>query len=1339
MMKVLITRPEPEASAFAKMCERRGLKAVVSPLMVIYAARAAIDLSGVGALAFTSVNGVRAFAGNSADRQLPVFAVGETSAAEARRCGFEIVYEADGDVDALAMKIAAQHRPDDGAILHGAGATLAGDLVKLLETQNLPARRLTLYEAREVKTLSVEALAVLKESRDADWVALFSPRSAGLFVDRVRSAGLEQALTNMRAACLSDAVAQRLAESDWKSVDVAARRTADAAPEVEAEIVAEHDIADGTAQSGEAFTDAPPSAQKRKTTMTPGVILFIGFTLAALAMFAVWRFWPTPDNQISEASGAVDEAVNSTSPASAPVQGGEDAVPAPASPSKISNEGAVRAKTEDAVPNSVFNEFDEVAPPLPSPPANESATDSNLGLQAAAKEAFLSDENTVDDSDIAQDFPHETGAATDAADGEDSDIPAFELEPSSGDVAASEIVTEGEASQIDEPSFALDEAADDQTVDVSDVPDADEENAVATESDVREAEEVLANNVRQADNVETPGDDLDAIKDLFRADIASLEAELALERERNAAQREQIEEMRRNFQAALAARDSTASRQLAELNARIDRLENGGGVEAGRRAAAALALTAVRRAADNGETFADELDVLASYIPQGREIAVLRRYSEAALPTAAQLEEAFDVVARQAIATGEGRNATTASGKLASRMKSLISIRPAAPIAGARCLGQASCGAGEVRRDMRKLLIFLLWIVLLAGTITYFASLDSRITGEAFGRKFDTHSGVITGGLLFLFVFAIYATHKIKDIMGLPARIRARDAAAQRARGVAALTRGLEAVAVGDASAAAHHAKVARRHLDDMALTRLLTAQAAQLSGDEISAKQSFSAMLEAPETEFLGLKGLYLQAMAKEDRASAQEFAERAFRLRPNARWAFDSVVDLGLERGAWGETREAIDKARRNNLIDVQKADRGAAALLTADAYAALLSGDAEAALREAESALKLAKGFSPAVMLAAKLYEDNGKAGKAAKVIETAFAIDAHPALIRFFDKLYADESAEKRAGLLRKLAEKNTDTREAALLRARAHNLISEWPEAIAALEPLMTGAPTAAEYSLMATAAAGIHGGDTGKGWLERAARAPRDPRPGADGEFNLTRSGWARLVREYMEFGRLAPPPLEEMGASVSAEEIRLLTVVPEPEVEEVKPEEASMPDPESDNLEELTVGAEVKMTVEASPSSLSIDDDHIHDDEEAERNLRFLYIAAWRFVILRDVFLRSPPHEDCRARRRMRSFQPRRLDDAWFGSRYIAFHDVKAADKKPPGVFKSFDFLKPGFDAWQHFADGAGANIARLVSSEHGGGFSNAIAFQHFKAKALFRRLTGFVPHPFRAANGDA
>lgn len=472
---------------------------------------------------------------------------------------------------------------------------------------------------------------------------------------------------------------------------------------------------------------------------------------------------------------------------------------------------------------------------------------------------------------------------------------------------------------------------------------------------------------------------------------------------------------------------------------------------------------------------------------------------------------------------------------------------------------------------MTRILIFLLWIVLIAGTVTVLMTFDSRISGEAFGVRFDSPSWLILGALAFAFLATIYATHKMKDIMALPGKLRAQDEKTKRDRGVAALTRGLEAVAVGDAADASHHAKVAQKHLQDLALTRLLTAQAADLSGDEEAATQSFSAMLEAPETEFLGLKGLYAQAIKSGDEAKARELAERAFSLRANAGWAFRSVVELGLERGAWGDTREAIAKGKRNKLMDGEKADRATAALYTADADAARISGDLALALSEAEAALKLAPSFAPAAALAARIHGDNGKTGKAAAIIETAFAKEPHPALIRIYDNLYSEESAEKRAEKLKKLAAKNADTDEAALLEARAANLLEDYEGAIAKLEPLVTATPNAHAYSLLATAATKLHGEEAGRGWLERAAAAPRDPRPGADGAFHFTRAGWARLAREYMEHGRLSPPPLESAGEAISTEELRLLTAPPVAAAPDIEPTDASAPTtPESEPTDTL-------------------------------------------------------------------------------------------------------------------------------------------------------------------------
>ena len=225
--QVLITRPEPDASAFAAMCAANGFAPVLAPLMEIEIKRRPADLEGVGALAFTSANGVRAFAANSTIRKQIVFAVGRATADAARKEGFAEIRVAAGDVASLARTIADARAAIDGAVLHVAGSDRAGDLIAALDGHGVPARRAVFYKARAVDVLPLAARTALEARPPVQWAALFSPRTAALFVSLVRDAGLEDRLGAVRAACLSAAVADAARDVVWRSRDVAVEHTAE--------------------------------------------------------------------------------------------------------------------------------------------------------------------------------------------------------------------------------------------------------------------------------------------------------------------------------------------------------------------------------------------------------------------------------------------------------------------------------------------------------------------------------------------------------------------------------------------------------------------------------------------------------------------------------------------------------------------------------------------------------------------------------------------------------------------------------------------------------------------------------------------------------------------------------------------------------------------------------------------------------------------------------------------------------------------------------------------------------------------------------------------------------
>jgi uroporphyrinogen-III synthase len=226
-MKAIVTRPRDDAAMVVRALAQRGIEAVLAPMLTIVpagdAARQLVErLTGAQAILFTSANGVRAFAAASPRRELPVLAVGDTSAAAARIAGFRAVASAGGTVDDLAELAAAHLSPQSGALLHAGGAALAGDLAGKLRAQGFTVHRAALYDAVPAAALAPETAAAMRRG-EAALALFFSPRTATTFVRLAAAAGVGDACRAMAALALSPAVAAALGDFSWRTVRVAAR------------------------------------------------------------------------------------------------------------------------------------------------------------------------------------------------------------------------------------------------------------------------------------------------------------------------------------------------------------------------------------------------------------------------------------------------------------------------------------------------------------------------------------------------------------------------------------------------------------------------------------------------------------------------------------------------------------------------------------------------------------------------------------------------------------------------------------------------------------------------------------------------------------------------------------------------------------------------------------------------------------------------------------------------------------------------------------------------------------------------------------------------------------
>jgi len=207
-LTIWITRSEPGASETAERLVAAGHQPVVAPLLAVEPLpRPHIDLDGVKALAFTSANGVRAFAAACADRSLRVFAVGAATATAAKAAGFRSLLSGDGDVTALASRIATRQLElrGGGVVLHPGAVEPAGDLVGALQKAGVEARSLPLYDTAPA-ALEPSFLAAIG---GFDVALVHSPKAARILAKLLK----KHPAPNLRVLCLSPAVARALGKA----------------------------------------------------------------------------------------------------------------------------------------------------------------------------------------------------------------------------------------------------------------------------------------------------------------------------------------------------------------------------------------------------------------------------------------------------------------------------------------------------------------------------------------------------------------------------------------------------------------------------------------------------------------------------------------------------------------------------------------------------------------------------------------------------------------------------------------------------------------------------------------------------------------------------------------------------------------------------------------------------------------------------------------------------------------------------------------------------------------------------------------------------------------------
>jgi len=364
-------------------------------------------------------------------------------------------------------------------------------------------------------------------------------------------------------------------------------------------------------------------------------------------------------------------------------------------------------------------------------------------------------------------------------------------------------------------------------------------------------------------------------------------------------------------------------------------------------------------------------------------------------------------------------------------------------------------------------------------------------------------------------------------------------------KGFEALADGLMALASGEGKLALAKAARAEKYLQRPDLTLLISAQAAEMTGDTKRAQTYYKKLLADDRTRFVGVHGILKQKLAEGDTDTALKLAEKAFALRPRHEKTMDTLFALQSEKQDWKGARETLAAKLRAKALPKDVHTRRDAVLALADAREKVEAGDIDAGRIAAIHANRLSPGLIPAAVLASEM-QVLGDAPKAAvKILKKAWGMQPHPDLAAAFADIAPNETPSERRARFQVLLKSRPDDPESRMLGAELAIVDDDFSGARKSLGDLAESDPTTRSLTIMAAIERGEGAPDNVvRGWLTKALSASRGPQ-WICSKCHHIHTHWVPVCENCGSFDTLAweVPPPSAGGASAHSTDMLPLIV----------------------------------------------------------------------------------------------------------------------------------------------------------------------------------------------------
>ncbi|MEO0828965.1 MAG: heme biosynthesis HemY N-terminal domain-containing protein, partial [Pseudomonadota bacterium] len=316
--------------------------------------------------------------------------------------------------------------------------------------------------------------------------------------------------------------------------------------------------------------------------------------------------------------------------------------------------------------------------------------------------------------------------------------------------------------------------------------------------------------------------------------------------------------------------------------------------------------------------------------------------------------------------------------------------------------------------SLLKILVFVGIVVALSWGAGWFMSNGSQLRVIGYGMEF-TLTPLVTIVAALVLLAAVWLILRAAGLtVALLRFLNGDDTALSRyfdrnreRRGFKALADGLMAVSAGEGKLAMAKAAKAEKYLGRPELTNLITAQAAEMSGDRSRAEATYKKLLQDDSTRFVGIRGILKQKLEDGDTDTALKLAEKAFALKPKHAEMQDTLLQLQAQGQDWTGARKTLSAKLRYGSLPRDVHRRRDAVLALSESMEQTVEGQDTEASANAIEANRLSPHLVPAAVLAARAHIREGKPKYAARVIRAAWDHEPHPELAAAFAEIEPDE--------------------------------------------------------------------------------------------------------------------------------------------------------------------------------------------------------------------------------------------------------------------------------------------------------------------------------------------